>query len=715
MSKTKINPIQGRLNSQVDVIVVGAGSGGISAAVQAARMGSETLLIEPSANLGGQLLVVPTMDEADIKGVGYPIRKSGIYAEFIDRVREIYDQRGKTLGTCYWRGDSIGFEPQVAEQVLSEMLEEEPKLTVLLQTYVSMVHTHHQTVTGITTTEGKTIHCKILIDATECGDLIPLTPARYRVGNSTSDNINQDACIQDITYPAVIEKYPGGAPAELVIDHPPPDYEKHLEQFTATVNHKGYNWYQDNCGEAGDQPCWGKYPANWLTHHAYRGLPNSRDPNTYAASYPSAEEITKTVINWANDLPVKVSYLEDRSQREIDNRRAILKTISFLYYLQQQLGVEWGVTDYLTDMPGKQLSHLAPDFRELLKRMPPFPYVRESRRIIPLQTLTASDIHRIGSPPTAEGRFSHAVAVGYYPADLHGCKGDRTLNLSLENSSDSPQGFVSGPFQVPFECLIPEKVDGFLAAEKNIGVSRIVNGAIRLGPITMVVGQAVGAIAGLAVKNNLQPREVNPLQVQLEMLRDDHKLSVFFYQDLPRNHPLWQVVELVSTYQLIAGISPTEFGIKKGISRAEVVKALCLILDLDISSPPALPSFQDVEHEQWYYPYVEAIHTFAPFPPSKLGKDRFCPTNLISREEMDEIILATLQGTAFQGVTQTKVDASIKKGRSPWLEKIIQGRIKSEDHEGKVNPHDLITKGDAALIFYALLVEKAEADHPDQD
>ena len=82
---------------------------------------------------------------------------------------------------------------------------------------------------------------------------------------------------------------------------------------------------------------------------------------------------------------------------------------------------------------------------------------------------------------------------------------------------------------------------------------------------------------------------------------------------------------------------------------------------------------------------------------------------------MDEIILATLQGTAFQGVTQTKVDESIKKGPSPWLEKIKQGRIKNEDHEGKVNPLDLITKGDAALIFYALLVEKGEADHPDQD
>lgn len=705
MSKIKINPIQERLNSQFDVIVVGAGSGGISAAVQAARMGSETLLIEPSANLGGQLLVVSTMDEADIKGHGFPIRKSGIYAEFIDRVREIYDQRGKTLGTCYWREDSIGFEPQVAEQVLSEMLKEESKLTVLTQTSVTLVFTDHQTVTGITTTQGKTIHCKILIDATECGDIIPLTPARYRVGNSTNEDINQDACIQDITYPAVIEKYPGGAPEELVIDDPPPNYEKYLEQFTATVNHKGYNWYQNTCGEAGDQPCWGNYPVNWLTHHAYRGLPNSRDPNNYAASYPSAEEITKTVINWANDLPVKVSYLEDRSQREIDNRKARLKTISFLYYLQQQLGSEWAVTDHLTNLAKEELSHSAPDFRELVIRMPPFPYVRESRRIIPLQTLTASDIHRIGSPPTAEGRFSHAVAVGYYPADLHGCKGDQTLNLSLENSSDSPQGFVSGPFQVPFECLIPEKVDGFLAAEKNIGVSRIVNGATRLGPITMVVGQAVGAIAGLAIKNNLQPREIDPLQVQLEMLSNDHKLSVFFYQDLPRNHPLWEVVELVNTYQLIAGVSPTEFGIKKTISRAEVVKAFCLTLELDLHPPPS-PSFKDVKPESWVYPYLETLHEYLPLPPSQRGLTYFCPSEPVMRKEMNEMISHILQKNPRLGAKDSLLNPSSQDYSEFWLKKLRKWGITDRKGKRKFHPQKEVTRGEAAALFYTFLVKR---------
>ena len=65
------------LNSAYDVIVVGAGSGGIAAAIQASRMGVKTLLVEASPHLGGQLLAVPTMDEGQVEGQGYPIREIG--------------------------------------------------------------------------------------------------------------------------------------------------------------------------------------------------------------------------------------------------------------------------------------------------------------------------------------------------------------------------------------------------------------------------------------------------------------------------------------------------------------------------------------------------------------------------------------------------------------------------------------------------------------
>lgn len=87
-----------------------------------------------------------------------------------------------------------------------------------------------------------------------------------------------------------------------------------------------------------------------------------------------------------------------------------------------------------------------------------------------------------------------------------------------------------GPFAIPFESLIPETIDGFLPAEKNFSQSRMVNAATRLQPHTLNIGQAVGAIAALAAKQNLAPRAVDPLKarhgteawrgLQMEVLRN---------------------------------------------------------------------------------------------------------------------------------------------------------------------------------------------------
>ena len=62
-----------------------------------------------------------------------------------------------------------------------------------------------------------------------------------------------------------------------------------------------------------------------------------------------------------------------------------------------------------------------------------------------------------------------------------------------------------GPFQIPFECFIPQDIDGFLPAEKNLSQSRLANGATRLQPSTMLTGQAAGAIAGAAVRWEYSP------------------------------------------------------------------------------------------------------------------------------------------------------------------------------------------------------------------
>ena len=59
------------ISAEVDVVVAGAGSAGVAAAVAAARMGMKTLVIEQFGSVGGMAtngLVGPFMTSFDIPG-----------------------------------------------------------------------------------------------------------------------------------------------------------------------------------------------------------------------------------------------------------------------------------------------------------------------------------------------------------------------------------------------------------------------------------------------------------------------------------------------------------------------------------------------------------------------------------------------------------------------------------------------------------------------
>ena len=81
--------------------------------------------------------------------------------------------------------------------------------------------------TGMVT---RTIRSKILIDATEWGDVVPLTGARYRVGNCLNDAIVPTQHVQDNTWTAVVKQYAGPVPPELLLTEKPPGYSEALHQ-----------------------------------------------------------------------------------------------------------------------------------------------------------------------------------------------------------------------------------------------------------------------------------------------------------------------------------------------------------------------------------------------------------------------------------------------------------------------------------------------------
>ena len=556
-----------------DVAVIGAGSGGCSAAIQAARMGMSVALIEESDWIGGQMTgaAVSTMDDKTKT-------RTGIYLEFITKVGEYYSARNTNYNICDWGSDTIAFEPWAGQMILKEMLGEAGLIDILVKTKLLSAKVSENRIRSVDVkADGKseTISAKVFIDATECGDLIALSGARYRAGNSISPAIDTNAIIQDITYPAVIRQYKDGLPPELKVQGPPPRYTDHLFKFRMTIRKNGSSWP-------------GEYPFSPVVHNAYRAIPDPSNNFFIDGGRPETwPRITKTAINWANDYPgqngstpgLSVEFLESPNFRALATREAMLKTLAFLYYMQTELGMsDWSVdnrqgyggwfsNDWAewTDLPG--------EFRPILAHFPPFPYVRESRRVVGIKTMTIDDIlrdERLGRTPASN---PHSLALGEYPIDIHGKNDSIYLEADLgETKEKIPNDWNGdgGLFQIPFEVFVPEKLDGLIAAEKNISVSRVVNGSTRLQPVTMLTGQAAGTIAAVSVLRKVQPRKLRPVDIQTELWRSKCRLSLYDFEDVPNYSPSWAGVEAAMLYGYMDPLSDSIFGVYDEMHWVEV-------------------------------------------------------------------------------------------------------------------------------------------------
>ena len=543
------------LRDHYDIVIAGAGTGGFGAATQAARLGATVLLLEETDWIGGQMnaAAVTSMDEGP-KHKDRPyvlVRERGLYHEFVAEVTAHYKACGMGAETAYWKSH-LCLEPRVGQKILHNMLtaarDQTAALHVSLRSKLVRVVKTGDTVTGVVveimTPHGvvtRPIRSKVLVDATEWGDVIPLTGARYRVGNCTGEAPDPKRAIQSITWTAVIKQYPKGVPAELRLTKAPPEYDAAHPRFV-----KGL--------VAGEQVDTKTTPWNFATYIGYRGMPNS--------DQPGAATITRTHMNYNNDYPVSIGDVEDTATRLATCRKAKLRTLQMLYYIQHTLGkTDWSVANdegydslfnraqvdqWIRDQP-----ELAP-YQAILYQFPVMAYARESRRIIGLHTLVASEIERC---PRSPRMFENTVALGDYAVDLHGAKKPELLELDLDHAADIPRNTFGerglGPFAIPFECFIPEKLDGFIPAEKNISQSRLANGATRLQPSTMLMGQAAGAIAALSVKHGVRPRELDPVLVQRILLEAGDTLQITPLKDVAKSGWEWPAIQLVTVRGLM--------------------------------------------------------------------------------------------------------------------------------------------------------------------
>jgi hypothetical protein len=674
-----------------DVIVAGAGTGGVSAAIQAARMGANVALLEESDTIGGQMAAagVGNMDE----GIGpESTPPSGFYAEYLDRIRAYYKAHVKSIGTCYWQSTSHCFDPVVSRQILTDIIADvnsgkanssHGHIVLYLHDRVIRVLSTSNTVTGIVTSQHQTFQSKVLIDATEYGDVLPLTPARFRSGHTIGRD-TQNQCTQAITWTAVIKKYPQGVPEELQMRHVPPGYDQWLVKFRKSMKKDG-------------NPNNRTLPVNFAIYTGYRGFPDLANPQDYTGDDSPSGKISRTSMNWFNDYDVTTAIF-DRSQRQRILCQAKLKTLANLYYIQHDMGETlWSVANDEGFDTDYNRAHSCPEipaeFKALENNLPQVPYIRESNRLVGLYTLTGGDIRRERDWVISINGFTDAVAVGDYADDLHSCNNNPSLFESdLEHITDLPPGFRFGALQVPLRSFIPESVDGLLAAEKNISQSRLTNGATREQPITMLTGEAAGTLAAMAVAEHKQPRNVSSDDVQIALLQAGDILAREHMNDLTVGSSLWQAAQFAVVHQWISiAKNDSFFRPSLLLSRADGARILVsaflgkqsdspAVANTGGFDPPPLTTEQPYSDVQMYDPVFNAtanLHASGAAPPCRQAPDRFCPNEPLSIGELLHAV-ALLSARRY--------------GRVIELNKLRAGITSADDEPAK--------RGDAAIILY---------------
>jgi len=137
--------------------------------------------------------------------------------------------------------------------------------------------------------------------------------------------------------------------------------------------------------------------------------------------------------------------------------------------------------------------------------------LREGARIVGDYVLNMEDVRN-------EARFEDGIGLSNFPAGAHHSTNEKTLAVVNDHDADDEEyggaqnqsEFAAcknqGSYAIPYRVLVPKKVENFLVAGKCVSTDR--SAYLRYLQQTMVTGQAAGVAAGLCVKHNITPREL---------------------------------------------------------------------------------------------------------------------------------------------------------------------------------------------------------------
>lgn len=411
---------------EADVVVVGGGPGGHSAAVAASRNGANTVLVERYGHLGGMatgglVILIPHMSDGSKEQ-----QIAGLCQEWIDRLdaiggalhpkREELGSSDKKVVSRWQRyfstvvegrvRQTVCVDPELLKCVLNDMVHE-AGVKLFLHSWGTKAVMDKGKVQGIifeSKSGRQAILGKIIIDGTGDGDLLPSAGAEF------DDTLNRDL-------------------------------RSSMLALVFRLGNVDFNKFSD-FKEADPQ----KY------EELMREL--TKVAGTRLLALPSSRNEVVWVNNWIPGL--SSTNVVDLTRIEIDVRKMMLLGYDFLK----------------KHFPGFEKSFILDTASQT--------GTRGSRRLIGEYIVTKEDMH--------SGKKHHDT-IAVIPR--------------LGPQGENPHVYI------PYRSLVPVKIEGLLVAGRSFSSDTVVNNMVNLIPHCAAMGQAAGTAAALAIKQGVNPRQLD--------------------------------------------------------------------------------------------------------------------------------------------------------------------------------------------------------------
>jgi len=510
--------INGKTKLTADAVIAGGGLGGCASALAALRNNLSVILTEETDWIGGQLSQqgVPPDEHQWIETHG----ATQLYRNFRTGIRDYYKRTypltddakaRKNLNPGDGSVSKLCHEPRVAVAVLNEMFApyiSSGKLTLLLEHKIASADVAGNRVNALEaaslrSNEKLTLSAPYFVDATEMGDLLPLTGTEFVTGAEAKSE-TQELHAPDKANPENNQAFTvcfaiDYVPGENHVIEKPREYDfwkNFVPKMTRPWSGKLLDLAYSN-PKTLEPKMLGFHPEGVMMGEKlnlwnYRRIINKENfvKGTYKGDI--------TIVNWPqNDyfLGNLIGASDKDFKKHFERGKQL--SLSLLYWLQTEAPRPDGGKGW----PGVRLRK---DIMGTEDGLAKYPYIRESRRIKAVFTVKEEHVgadNRAMITGKKEGNkateFYDSVGVGYYHIDLHPSTG-----------GDNYIDFGSMPFQIPLGALLPKRVENLLPANKNIGTTHITNGCYRLHPVEWSIGESVGLLIKYALDKKVIPRSV---------------------------------------------------------------------------------------------------------------------------------------------------------------------------------------------------------------